>query len=266
MPFPEVPRVIYANNPLVEVVCEVRFPPILRISAADPTDFQDQIRSAYPEYEVGNVSGPLVPNAPDFLRSLLQSGFQDPSFEAAPRGYRFLNADQSWKVTLSQGSLSLSTSTYERWEGFRERLESVIGVLVKTYQPSYFSRVGLRYQNVISTQNLGLEEGRWRDLLARPVLGELSSEELQDVEVIGARRSMILSIDEDLMLNLNHGFVDTVDDQGEAYLIDTDYYQEGQIDTNDCLSHAERCHSYAGKVFRWCITDKLHDALGPALA
>ena len=263
MPFPEVPRVIYANNPLVEVVCEVRFPPILRISAAEPIDFQDHIRSTYPEYEVGNLPGPLVQNSPDFLRSLLQSAFQDPSIEAAPRGYRFLDADQTWKVTLSQGSLSLSTSSYERWETFRDRLSSVIGVLVKIYKPSYFSRIGLRYQNVIATERLSLEEGRWQELLTQPILGELASKELQDVEVIGAQRSMILSIEDGLVLNLNHGFVDTIDDHGEAYLIDTDYYQEGQIDTEDCLSHAERCHSYAGKVFRWCITDKLHDALGP---
>lgn len=266
MPFPDVERVIYDNNPLVEVVCEVRFPPILRISAADPIDFQDQIRSTYPEYEVGNLPGPLAQNGPDFLRSFLQSAFQEQSFEAAPRGYRFLNADQSWKVTLSQGSLSLSTSSYERWETFRERLAKVIGVLTNTYQPSYFSRIGLRYQNVISTENLGLEGFRWKDLLTQPILGELASPEFEDINVVGAKRSMILSVEEDLVLNLNHGFVETVDDQGEAYLIDTDYYKEGQIATTDCLAEADRCHSYAGKVFRWCITKRLHDLLGPTLA
>jgi len=31
MPFPEVKRVIYEHNPLDKVICQLRFPPILRI-------------------------------------------------------------------------------------------------------------------------------------------------------------------------------------------------------------------------------------------
>ena len=50
MPFPDATRVIFDANPLDEVICQVKFPPILRIET-DPAAFQDQIRAEYPNYE-----------------------------------------------------------------------------------------------------------------------------------------------------------------------------------------------------------------------
>ena len=37
-------RVIYAKRQLVEVICQLRFPEILKIEAHEPADFQDAIR------------------------------------------------------------------------------------------------------------------------------------------------------------------------------------------------------------------------------
>ena len=51
MTFPEVERIIYDNNPLDRVICQIRFPPILRIESELPTNFQEQIRRDFPEYE-----------------------------------------------------------------------------------------------------------------------------------------------------------------------------------------------------------------------
>ena len=34
----------YARSPLVEVICQLRFPAILSIGANDPVDFQEAIR------------------------------------------------------------------------------------------------------------------------------------------------------------------------------------------------------------------------------
>ena len=50
MPFPEVERVIYARNPLDQVVCQLRFPPILKIDAEIPAGFQDRVREDYPNF------------------------------------------------------------------------------------------------------------------------------------------------------------------------------------------------------------------------
>jgi hypothetical protein len=43
-PLKDYPRVIYKRNPIIGVVCELRFPPILRIAAEPPVAFQEWIR------------------------------------------------------------------------------------------------------------------------------------------------------------------------------------------------------------------------------
>src|SRR5579883_3208137 len=49
--FPLSPRVIYANAPLVQVIAQVRFPPILKIEGQPPAEFQDRIRRIFPLLE-----------------------------------------------------------------------------------------------------------------------------------------------------------------------------------------------------------------------
>ena len=48
MPFPEAKRIIYRKNPLDQVICQLRFPPILKIDAEVPAKFQDRIRGDFP--------------------------------------------------------------------------------------------------------------------------------------------------------------------------------------------------------------------------
>ena len=51
MPFPEVRRVIYKKSPLDRVICQLKFPPVLRIDADMPVEFQDCIRREFPNYD-----------------------------------------------------------------------------------------------------------------------------------------------------------------------------------------------------------------------
>ncbi|GDX40579.1 hypothetical protein LBMAG21_08710 [Armatimonadota bacterium] len=57
MPFPQTNRGIYAKNPLVEVVCQLRFPPILSINQSNLADFQSHIRDVYPLYSTSGSEG-----------------------------------------------------------------------------------------------------------------------------------------------------------------------------------------------------------------
>ena len=47
MPFPDAKRIIFRKNPLTEVVCQLRFPPILKIDAEVPANFQEAIRTEF---------------------------------------------------------------------------------------------------------------------------------------------------------------------------------------------------------------------------
>ena len=48
--FYEADRVVYAKPQLLEVICQLRFPTILSISAKEPAEFQELIRSDIPRY------------------------------------------------------------------------------------------------------------------------------------------------------------------------------------------------------------------------
>jgi uncharacterized protein (TIGR04255 family) len=46
-------------------------------------------------------------------------------------------------------------------------------------------------------------------------------------------------------------------------LIDADFFSEGRTNLDDVLARLRTYNKHAGRLFRWCITDELHEALGP---
>src|SRR5260370_1097479 len=68
MTFPDSPRVIYNTNPLEEVICQLKFPPILKIESVPPATFQDEIRSTYPLFQ--DIPGTLIDVPPEIAKML----------------------------------------------------------------------------------------------------------------------------------------------------------------------------------------------------
>ena len=50
MLFAEYDRCQYARSPLVEVICQLRFPAILTINTKEPAEFQEAVRHGFPRY------------------------------------------------------------------------------------------------------------------------------------------------------------------------------------------------------------------------
>lgn len=50
--FEQTARMRYENSPLLEVICQIRFPTILSVSAKEPAEFQEAVRGAFPRYLV----------------------------------------------------------------------------------------------------------------------------------------------------------------------------------------------------------------------
>src|SRR6266852_706318 len=80
-PFPEFTRVIYQRNPLVEVVCQLRFSPILRIDTDPPAEFQDRIRSAFPSSKGAHRRPAAIASGPPTANCQ----FLSPDYEAETR-------------------------------------------------------------------------------------------------------------------------------------------------------------------------------------
>jgi uncharacterized protein (TIGR04255 family) len=178
MPFPFAPRVVYRKSPLEQVICQLRFPPILRIDANLPADFQDLVRDAFPNFteasefkvEIPSEIGKQVP--PEIIRQVIQS--------SGTKNYEFSSVDGIWKVNLTRTFIALTTTKYERWESFREKLMLPLQALVDSYAPTYFSRIGLRYIDVFRRSNIGLADVPWRELLSPALIGMFGSPDTAD--------------------------------------------------------------------------------------
>jgi len=254
-PFPESDRVIYARNPLEFVICQLRFPAILKISSGPPADFQESLRRFYPLYreippvdiatgfppELVNVIGNLLPNQ-------------------GSKTYEFSTQDGNWQVTLTQESLALSCKRYVRWEEFRELLLSALELLLRIYEPSFFTRIGLRYRDVIARNQLGLSDVPWRDLLSRELAAEFHSRVAQSIENTG--HQIVLRLQDDVAkVTLQHGLGNK---SGEiCYIIDSDFYVNERTGARDATRILDYFNRQAGRLFRWCITDRLHQAMEP---
>ena len=263
MSFPESQRVVYGKNPLGEVVCQLRFPTILRIGTDTPAGFQDAVRAEYPMYKLQEPHVALPPNAPKELSSILeQLSLLKPPGQVM---HRFSTKDSQRFISLCQDFLALTESAYTRWERFREQLRKAEGALTGTYEPAFYTRVGLRYIDRISRQDLGLEGFPWRELIRQPIIGELGALEVAD-DVATVQTRCVITIPEVRggKVRLIHGLETLAEDDGEeGYIIDADFFVEGKEGLDEPFEILDKFNGVAGRLFRWAITPTLHRAMEP---
>ena len=255
MLFPDKPRVVYGKRPTEEVICQLRFPTILRIEAEPPIAFQDRVRGQYPV--LTEKKHDFLP-IPQQMMSLLGVDFRvgKPAFE-------FASEDGKWKFTLAGDFVALTTSEYERWETFKEHLALPFEGLLEIYKPAFFTRVGLRYRDVIKRSELGFKDVPWSDLLEPPVAGALSVKEISQA-VTQAAKEVTFNLPSNCgQLRILHGLGTSRGNQETCYVIDADFFTENKTETKDAQDILDKYHTEARLCFQWCITPKLHDALDP---
>jgi uncharacterized protein (TIGR04255 family) len=256
MTFPDSPRVIYRQNPLVEVICQLKFPPLLKIESEPPAAFQERIRKEYPMMVEGSPDQPILP--PAIAKALGQAV---PGFFQG-RTYSFQSEDALWKVVITREFLALSTTRYSRWEEFRSKLQIAVDALVASYEPSFFVRVGLRYRDVIRKSMSGLERLEWSKLLQSHILGELSHPKLSKAVQHSAHDVLISLGNSAGQVRVLHGLIKEGQTQDFSYSIDSDFFYEGRTELKDAFRYLDSFNREAGKLFRWCITPLLHKRLG----
>jgi uncharacterized protein (TIGR04255 family) len=257
-PFPNSARVLYAKNPLIEVICQIRFPPVLRIDSEVPAHFQERIRAHFPllTEEESQLPSELTPELAQLVRTAI--------LQQAPRkSWKFTSEDASWEVTLARDFFALSTKSYTRWEDFRSRFAMVLEALQTEYRPSFLTRIGLRYQNLIVRSNLGLTDISWSELLQPHIAAEYSSLDLSPAIRESGHR-VLIELSQNGRVNLRHG---TAHKQGEdelLYLIDNDFFTEDKTEVAHVLNRLDLFNGESGRLFRWCITERLHEAMEPS--
>jgi uncharacterized protein (TIGR04255 family) len=254
--FPKAERVIYGKNPLSEVVCQLRFPTILRVTSEIPAAFQERIRHSFPEYaEELNALAPT--NLPPQLIQLL-------SGSSMARRHKFSSSSGTMSVLLDGQSLTFVTTEYEAWEEFSALVFSTTDAFFAEYKPSSIARIGLRYQNAISIPN-GEDSAPLQEFLRSELVGVLADQSWKSstFEYAASIRRKLQHPDDKLLIQ--YGLIPT-EEKSDLFNLDFDYYIERETEPKDAEDIIIRLHGYSGPAFRWAIRERLHQSLEPRAA
>lgn len=260
MPFPESQRVIFRNNPITQVIAQLRFPTILAIGATEPAQYQGLIRREYPLYSREGVPPELPSQLAGFIRQL---GAME------GRTHLFSTAEKERSIALTPDYIAVDAKKYHRWEEFANAVSMAQSSLVSVYEPPFYNRVGLRYLDVIDRKQLGLGDEPWSELINDELIGLLGAPALRDEvsEILTVASVKIASVP-GATVRLRHGLqsatpVDAPDDPRAVYVVDADFFTNQRTENNDVANILGRFNHIAGNLFRWAIKPRLRDALDP---
>ncbi len=226
---PLAPRFILERDQLAQVVCQVRFSPVLRLRQRDAViPIQEALREEYPRYsEQQGVNIMITPGG------VAQQANPDPQ-------YRFQDTTGSFSAVLSHDFVALETRDFPGIDGFATRMVALAAAVVEHYAPAEMTRIGLRFINELRLPSEEPETEMARAISA-PVLGPIGTPELLG-SVDNIQQVLELSTPENKLL-VRHGLQrlggTTVDvpptgsppphmDQ-PFYLLDIDAYAEAVL-------------------------------------
>jgi uncharacterized protein (TIGR04255 family) len=257
--FPESQRLHFGKAPITQVIAQVIFPTVLRIGRS-PAEFQDRIRGTFPLYS----PGVRLIGAPDDGQQLPPQLLQMLQNNAGVTAHNFSTAKRDATITLTAESLSLTATSYTKWEDFLSLFREPLGALVLQYAPSFFTRLGLRYVNAIDKEKLGLESNHpWSSLIRREVLGVQAVSEIEASLDFSANQVRLNLPNDEGTLTFQHGVSFLMPKRVRVYMLDFDFAKNGQIEVANAEPTLINYHQLAGRAFRWCISPELRERLGP---
>ena len=258
MLFAPYERYQYARAPLVEVICQLRFPTILSINAQEPADFQEAVRRDFPRYSSRQEQLP-----PKVVRKGNTASLEP---QKPINNYSFISEDGRWKLNLTQNFIALSTVGYQRWEDFATRLDRPLAQFIQIYQPAYFERIGLRYVNAVSRRRLGVEDRLWDDLIQSQYIGILGEPDVEETEIAKCSLDVESPLVGGYRMKLHTGLGligGGKTDKEVKFSLDGDFSTAGQLGADAVPEKLEQMHRYAVCFFQGAVTRELHEAMGP---
>lgn len=122
--------------PLVLVLCEIRFAPVLTIESKVPA-IQDKLRmNGFPGFEQREEhTFEINPSVAPKLTSQIR--------------WIFRSLDSETAITLTASSLTLQVEAYTRFEDFLDALRPLVETVADAISPAYHERIGMRYVNAV---------------------------------------------------------------------------------------------------------------------
>lgn len=233
---PAVESVEYSRNVIKTAVCEVRFPTLLSLETSPPIEMQKALRKEYPIYEV-------------------QERGEVRSTEAIPGHFRYMFYEKKrrWTISMNATSLSLETSAYTNFEEFEMRLKRLLMVSKDFIDSDFFTRIGMRYINIIPVSDTELDGWINNNILSslnQEIYGQMINYE-----------SVVQGDTEYGQYTFRHGLKEAFDDGLIEYLLDYDYFKE-DVSYDDVLKLVKKYNEINFSFFRWSIGPKTIKYMG----
>jgi uncharacterized protein (TIGR04255 family) len=244
------------DSPLIRVVAQIRFPLITSVEKQEfIAPFQEAIRKVYPVLRAEQSrSVVLGPQGVTETRSSII--------------WRFLDKSSTWRVSLAPEFLALETERYSSRNDFLQRLGVLMSALKEHVDPQVIDRLGIRYIDRITGENLS----RLPDLVRPEVAGILGASLMDHVHHTISESVFTLpagagQVTTKWGLLPPNGTVDpaAVESIDEAsWLLDIDAFQAStrELDIDAVLEQAKLLSERIYSVFRWVVTDEFLRCFG----
>src|SRR5215472_14252029 len=233
---PESGSAHYSRNFIRLAVCELRFPTLFEIEAeTPPLGFAKALRKEYPTHE-------LLKNLNVNLGGVAHSN-----------AHAFRSKKGRWTVTLRAAALSLEASEYDSFDELAERLAFVLKAAEGTIDSDFFTRVGLRYINVVPCEPETAAEWINPALVAPLAAGTFGGvneywQRIQGPTSVGG-------------YTFKHGVQVEPGSPPREYLLDFDFFKE-DVPLAETPDVVKRLHELEFSMFRWSLGPKAKEYLG----
>lgn len=223
---------VFERNPLVAVVVELRFFPILKVPDRI-ADFQEAVRGVFPIFN-------------EVTRQLVNIGPISPVEVRSERLFNLVKRDASATLTLSTTSLLLESRHHERREHFIADAQLGIEALLHLFGPVVPTRLGLRYVDVIDKDLIERDLGRatrWFDLISERFLAVPTG--LADLDGTLFACEVASQMPTNGGQTVRYGLVQDVDKRVK-YRLDVDRYTEESVEPSRLV---EQLEAFADDIF-----------------
>lgn len=244
MTFPVTSREVYTQNFIMEAVCQVRFPRLLEIESQVPAKFQ---RTLLPDF-------PLLASREQFGISFGQVG-GDASTPMPTRTtvYDFRTSDGNVTVALCSEYVSIVMGKYVDWTTLRTYMVKALGAAAECYGIPIFTRLGLRYVNVIPQ----IAE-KWDEVLNPCLVGPLATVDMSSVRAWQSASSFSMGNARQLNMMASLGDAGT-----PSFVLDLDIFSTsgGVFDVEAVATSFDEMNAQATDAFNWAKGPRLEQAL-----
>jgi len=236
----------YNNPPIIEAVCEFRFPKDCKWDLTVPGLIYEKIRDIFHHKEQRISQNVEITQSKKELHHQL----------ITQEIVLFLNDSKKIFVQVGTRLITINClAPYPSWERYKPQIDKVFNALKKTVEIDKLERIGLRYINKINVKMKSVDLDQFFEF--RPFLGEKLPQNLANFRL----ETIFRYCDQRDSCRLILANTLAEDPESTSFILDLDYFLSKplMVDSNTALDWVENSHGKVEDIFEGCLTQPLRD-------